>query len=232
MPQATKLGGRTLSGGGVQQNAHLHTSCTQSPTRVNLGTLHSGKPRPCPSTMSEPGATILFWMHHRRCGSRGPHLNHRPPVTASTPSSLTPCLGAVPRITGEILSCQCSSRCRRAPPSRSPPSWPTGRRHTWCALHSRKREAFKRPPSSLLPVPAQISSDYELSTEFETELRWDPSSQSVFPRSKTTRSSPLGRHRRRLNDGREARFATHMPRAASRPPPNVDTASANLASPS
>ena len=170
--------------------------------------------------MSEPGATILFWMHHRRCGSRGPHLNHRPPVTASTPSSLTPCLGAVPRITGEILSCQCSSRCRRAPPSHSPPSWPTGHRHTWCALHSRKREAFQRPPSSLLPVPAQVSSDYELSREFETELRWDPSSQSVFPRSKvTTRSSPLGRQRRRLNDGREARFATHMPRAASRPPP-------------
>ena len=205
--------------------------------RVNLGTLRTNI---YPTTERQAPALPLN-DERARCDhpvldapstvrlSRSPP-QYRPPVTASTPSSLTPCLGAVPRITGEILSCQCSSRCRRAPPSRSPPSWPTGRRHTWCALHSRKREAFKRPPSSLLPVPAQISSDYELSTEFETELRWDPSSQSVFPRSKTTRSSPLGRQRRRLNDGREARFATHMPRAASRPPPNVDTASANLAS--
>mmetsp|Transcript_17934 Transcript_17934/g.59046 ORF Transcript_17934/g.59046 Transcript_17934/m.59046 type:complete len:131 (-) Transcript_17934:308-700(-) len=95
--------------------------------------------------MSEPGATILFWMHHRRGDSLLPVFIKVPP---STPVPLATVLAY-------------------------------------------------GPPTYL------VSSDYELSREFETELRWDPSSQSVFPRSKTTRSSPLGRQRRRLNDGRE-----------------------------
>ena len=157
---------------------------------------------------------------------------HSPPAQVRLPRFLQPdsasCLGAVPRIAGINPSCRCSSRCHRAPPSRSPPFWTTGHQHTRCALPFPNREAFangEHVSSQVLAADTRrrysqcghVSLDFELSREFEAELRWDPSSQSVFPRSKvTTRSSPL---RRRLNDGREARLATHMPRAASRPPP-------------
>ena len=68
----------------------------------------------------------------------------------------------------------------------------------------------------------QVSLDFELSREFEAELRWDPSGSTkfVFPeRSKVTiRRSSLGRGRRRLNDGREARLATSHASSSLRQP--------------